>query len=84
MFDLMTTGDPSFSLAASQAQNDFITLVPGAAQRMANRTRPLSASSPASQGSLSSSAPVREAHGPGRPLLAFILNIFMTSLLLSW
>lgn len=84
MFDLMTTGDPSFSLAASQAQNDFITLVPGAAQRMANRTRPLSASSPASQGSLSSSAPVREAHGPGRPLLAFVLNIFMTSLLLSW
>jgi len=84
MFDLMTTGDPSFSLAASQAQADFLTLVPGAAQSMANRTRPLSASSPASQGSLSSSAPVREAHGPGRPLLASIFNIFMMSLLFSW
>ena len=49
MFDLMTTGDPSFSLAASQAQSDFMTLVPGAAKMMANRTRPLSSTtSPAS------------------------------------
>jgi len=85
MFDLMTTGDPSFSLAASQAQSDFMTLVPGAAKMMANRTRPLSSTtSPASQGSLSSSAPVREAHGPGRPLLAVVFNVFMMSLLFSW
>lgn len=82
MFDLMTTGDPSFSLAASRAQLDFMNLVPEAVHRLANRTWPhssassmaagSSSSNSASLGSLSSSASspllIREAHGPGRPL----------------
>lgn len=62
MFDLMTTGDPSFSLAASRAQADYFSLLPDAANRLANRTWPLGtsgsapSSSTASRDSLSSSS----------------------------
>ena len=92
MFDLITTGDPSFSLAASRAQADFMALLPDASNRLTNRTKPLTwSASSASQGSLSSSASarasffqspltVREAHGPGRPYLAAML-VFTWSLM---
>ena len=86
MFDLMTTGDPSFSLAASRAQSDYLNLLPEAGHRLANRTWPLNATpvSTASQGSLSSSAVsplfIREAHGPGRPSLTLAACFFIWSL----
>ena len=38
IFDLTTTGDPSFSLAAHRAQTDFVALMPDAHRRLANRT----------------------------------------------
>lgn len=82
MFDLMTTGDPSFSLAASHAQSDYLTLLPDAAQRLTNRTWPLNSSTHSStashhhQGSLSSSASssfVGQVHGPGRPFSTMVV-----------
>ena len=99
MFDLMTTGDPSFSLAASRAQTDYFSLLPDAANRLANRTWPLgtssssSSSSTASRGSLSSSASsavrsarllVGEAHGPGRPSVIAVSLLVVWSLLSLW
>ena len=97
MFDLMTTGDPSFSLAASRAQADYFSLLPDAANRLANRTWPLgtsnsaSSSSTASRGSLSSSASslhssllVGEAHGPGRPSSIALCLFIAWSLMSLW
>jgi len=80
IFDLMTTGDPSFSLAASHAQNDYFTLLPDVAgQRLTNRTWPLT-SSVASHHHLSSSS-----IGPGRPsaliLIMMMILPFISSLL---
>lgn len=80
MFDLITTGDPNFSLAASRAQSDYLSLLPEA--RLANRTWPLSSATHLSssggasqQGSLSASSGIREAHGPGRPFLTGLILI---------
>lgn len=98
MFDLMTTGDPSFSLAASRAQSDYLSLLPDAAYRLANRTWPLGASgssSTASRGSLSLSASssaassllpsaVREAHGPGRPSIITVCLVLVWTLMSLW
>lgn len=99
MFDLMTTGDPSFSLAASRAQADYFSLLPDAANRLANRTWPLGASgsspssSTASRDSLSSSASsstarslllAGEAHGPGRPSSIAVCLLVVWSLMSLW
>lgn len=99
MFDLMTTGDPSFSLAASRAQSDYLSLLPDAAYKLANRTWPLghtsSSSSTASRGSLSMSSSasangfqspllIREAHGPGRPSNLAVCLLVIWSLMSLW
>lgn len=97
MFDLMTTGDPSFSLAASRAQSDYLALLPDAAYRLANRTWPIghaSSSSTASRGSLSMSSSsssaiqssswlIGEAHGPGRPSMAALCLLVVWTWMMS-
>ena len=82
MFDLMTTGDPSFSLAASRAQLDFHALLPDA--RLSNRTWPLTHSSPSSALQSSASSAIREAHGPGRPLALLLVLTVMSLINSPW
>lgn len=65
MFDLMTTGDPSFSLAASKAQSDYAAMLPDGAQRLGSRSWPLHAVAPLSN--VSSRSWASSASGPGRP-----------------
>ena len=76
MFDLMTTGDPSFSLAASHAQSDYMSLLPDvAAQRLTNRTWPLTSSSASTASHhhhLSSSS-----IGPGRPSMSITILLLL-------
>ena len=73
MFDLMTTGDRGFSLAASKAQSDYVTLLPDGAQRLGSRTWPLYAIAPLS--TVSPRSWSSSASGPGRPAAFLLLAV---------
>lgn len=81
VFDLLTTGDSTFSMAAKEAMHDVLTLYPASASSRQNRTVLLHQSPPATGSQNSQKGFVlQENSAPGRPsslLLPFLLALVL-------